>query len=206
MPSTRHVALSVPEAQRYADLTGINTDLRDVVDVCDRFSTEHDSSASPDWKLLEVCCTAAIVRYGRTFPSGVRTGIGEEFLSRLSREDQDVHRLFKNLRDKWIAHSVNPFEENQVIVWLAPLETSGPAVVGVAVQETRVTSMGNADMQRLKSLAANLRKIVFSELSKERSKVDRFAKRMDPLPLYSQVEVSSELPNNDAAGKSRRRW
>jgi hypothetical protein len=152
MQLTRYVALNIPEAKLYADFTGIKTDIREVQILCQRFLDRFFESTSQNWADLEVLCVAAIIRYGRTFPSGIRVGIDSEFIKLLDEEDQKAHVLFKALRDKWIAHSVNSFEENQLVVWLKPQVHQGSPVGGVSIQEVRVTSMGDVDMKRVSRL------------------------------------------------------
>ena len=205
MRTTRYVALRLPEAKRYADLTGVLTDLRDVKSLCERFLKQFDSSADPDWADLEVLCVAAIIRYGRTFPSGVRKGIDHQLTTKLAEDDLAAHEFFKNSRDKWIAHSVNPFEENQLIVWLRPRELPGSPVVGVAIQQIRITSLGPPDMNRLLSLSSTLAKLVEAELLLEREAVERIVTRMDPDFLHDLPDASqAELPSNKVAGKARK--
>jgi hypothetical protein len=205
MSSLRNVPISLPEAKLYLDLSGIASDLREVQKLCARFLEKHAASMEPDWDDLEVLCIAAIIRYGRTFGTGVRGAVPPLMVSDLDDADQIAHPFFKNLRDKWVAHSVNSFECNQLIVRLAPMKASGPGVVDVVVQETRVTSLGPQDMARLKLLATNLLAIVERRIAVERVQVTATVRAMDLCSLYALPDaLPPELPGNHVAGKQRK--
>ena len=205
MPNTRTVALSLPEAKRYADLSGVLADLAEVKRLCERFLRQIESSPDPNWSDLEVLCVAAIIRYGRTLTTGVRKGIDHRMTDKLGPVDQITHKLFRDLRDKWIAHSVNPFEENQLVVWLRPRYLPGPTVIGVAIHQTRVTSLGPPDMTRLLLLASGLETLVESELLLERDTVERIVADMDPAFLHNLPEAAqAKLPAMQVSCRTRR--
>src|SRR5215470_14064927 len=139
MANWKYVDFSVKEAQRLADLTGIQRDLEATEKFCDRFLAEAEiffnrgsESTADKSELLDAFCTAAIVRYGRSFTSGVRVGVPPEVIQSLPQEQQESHRFFLNLRDKWVAHSVNAFEEDQVVLYLTPEERGPRRVAGVS--------------------------------------------------------------------------
>lgn len=57
-----------------------------------------------------------------------------------------MNRDFKDLRDKWIAHSVNAFEENDVLLWLMPLERGQMEIMDATVRERRVIRLSEEGM------------------------------------------------------------
>ena len=61
-----------------------------------------------------------------------------------------MNRDFKDLRDKWIAHSVNAFEENDVLLWLMPLERGQMEIMDATVRERRVIRLSEEGMTNLK--------------------------------------------------------
>jgi hypothetical protein len=151
MAHWRSVSFHIPEAQALADLTGVESDLISAESICDRFIAESEKE-SRDWQLQEILCAAAIVKYGRAFPSRARQGVATEFVSKLSAEHQELHRFFKDLRDKWIAHSVNSFEENEVSAWLMPPERGPLSVTGISVRQHRVASLGVESIRALRKV------------------------------------------------------
>ena len=58
MAEWRSVSFHVPEAQKLADLTGVESDLLSTERICDRFISESEKE-SPDWHLLEIICAFA---------------------------------------------------------------------------------------------------------------------------------------------------
>ena len=119
---------SVSEAQRLSDLNGIETDLDVAIRLCKRFLAETKRLSKipevdqeawiEDFLTVGDIFFAAVVRCGRTFTSGTRSGIPTEWIAALPEELQEAHRYFKTLRNKFIAHSVNRLEDNQVFVIL----------------------------------------------------------------------------------------
>lgn len=131
----------VPEAKWLSDLTGIRNDLEAVTRICER--VQNDASnfkfkpgvnvvAMIDERMLaaDLVC-AAIVRFMRTHGTGVRSGIPSSWVEDLPIDLRDAHIYFKNLRDKFIAHSVNPLEDNQVFAWVKGYGTLGAQVTRV---------------------------------------------------------------------------
>ena len=156
MADWRSVRFHVPEAQLLADLAGVETDLLAVERTCERFIVER-AKEQPDLELLEIACAAALVRYGRTFTSGGRAGVPAEILSALDHEQQQWHQYFKDLRDKWVAHSVNSFEDNEVAASLMPPERGPLGVTGISVRQHRVTSLAPDAIAALRLLCCAIR-------------------------------------------------
>jgi len=131
----------VPEAKWLSDLTGIRNDLEGVARICARvqndagnfrFGPDVNAVAMIYERMLaaDLVC-AAIVRYMRTHGTGVRSGIPSSWVEDLPIDLRDAHTYFKNLRDKFIAHSVNPLEDNQVFAWVRGYGTLGAQVTRV---------------------------------------------------------------------------
>lgn len=147
----------LPEAALLADLTGIEQDLAFVAEICRRL--EAMPLEKFDGSLAEALTTAAVIRYGRCFGTGVRTQGSrklEEVVAGLPVELQERHERFLALRNRHLAHSVNAFEENQPVAWLSdrPEETE---IHGVSVMHGRLGSIGAGDAAQLRELAEALR-------------------------------------------------
>lgn len=114
MPSHhRAVQITLPGAETLADLFGIAYDLDESVQLCNK-AVELSSETPTDYRLVEAVVTAALVRYFRCQSTGVRLGIQSSDLASLSEDDLRIHQYLKDLRDKYVAHSVNPFENSYV--------------------------------------------------------------------------------------------
>jgi hypothetical protein len=202
MATWRSVSFPVREAKKLADLTGVESDLISAENICDRFVVE--SLKEPlDWHLLEIICAAAIIKYGRTFPSGVRSGVATKLVNKLSMEHQGSHQFFKDLRDKWIAHSVNSFEENEVTAWLMPPERGPLGVTGISVRQHRVSSLSVEDIRTLKSLCQAVREVVKEAIAIENQLVLNIAQALPPERFYSQVDPPVKLVGKGNPAKSR---
>jgi hypothetical protein len=199
----RFVDFSVPEAKVLADLTGVNEDLEATEEICALFISEAQPFDRNKILLLESICAAAIIRYGRSFPSGVRMGITKDVIRQLPPELQADHRYFKNLRDKWIAHSVNTFEENQVVAYLIPKERGPEGVECVSVQQRRVLTVDVGEMRRLMDLCFALRKIIARSIEAENRRVLEYAKSLPVESIYSRPLPNLNAPSRANAAKPR---
>jgi hypothetical protein len=115
------------EARELGDLAGSVKDMETAFELCRRL--EAVLGASPiDVALVDALSTAIVIRYARSFNKAVRTGLPTELVNQLSPELQTLHQRICALRDKHVAHSVNPFEENIVVVLVQ--ETPDPPALG----------------------------------------------------------------------------
>ncbi len=185
MATWRYVDFSRPEAQRLADLNGIDFDLQSVVEYCDLFlSKEYPAPSIEESRVMTAVCVAAVVTYGRTMTTGVRSGITLEQIRELPAHLQDAHQYFKDFRDKFIAHSVNALEENAVVAYLVPEERGPRAVASISVQHGRVMMLAPYDMTGLRDLAKALTAIIAAESEIEQSAVLALAQSLPVDALY----------------------
>jgi hypothetical protein len=198
----RSVPFPVPEAQLLADLTGVSTDLNAVAEYCDRFLDLLDKDQL-DGVVLGALCEAAIVRYVRTLATGVRSGVSMEMLEKLGEEHLAVHNYVKDARDKWVAHSVNSFELNDVSVWLTPPERGAIGPYAVTVRQHRVSYLSKPAITALKELVTELSALVKAKIDEEKSKVLAIAQQKPPDSFYEQQSEPIRLPGREHPGKSR---
>ncbi|MGQ0526266.1 MAG: hypothetical protein ACT4P8_21710 [Betaproteobacteria bacterium] len=109
----RAVEVTLPEAEALADLYGIEYDLATASYLCAK-ALEMWESDSRDYLVIEALVSATIVRYARCFATGTRLGLARIDLAELQSSALSAHDYFKALRDKFVAHSINPFEETFV--------------------------------------------------------------------------------------------
>lgn len=114
MPShTRAIQIKLPEAEVLADLYGVEYDLDTSVQLC--LKARDLSKETPvDYLLVEAVVTAALIRFFRCIGTGVRLGVLISDIETLNEEDHETYEYLKNLRNKHVAHSVNPFENSYV--------------------------------------------------------------------------------------------
>jgi hypothetical protein len=208
MAVVRFVKFCVKKAQLLADITGVEADLRATEDIC-RLLIEKKLEFEPDEPLLgttlkEALCSAALIRYGRSFNSGIRAKIPEDIIASLPVEQQEAHQYFENLRNKWIAHSVNDFEENTVVAYLTPEERGPRKISQICVQHAHVTCLGGQDILRLKNLAAEVRERIAVIIKSENQKVLKYAQSLPVDQFYVQKD-SFKAPGKDAK-KPRKKY
>lgn len=204
MATWSFVDFSLPETQRLADLSGVHADLVTTVDLCDRINAEAQKQPL-DILLLEALCAAALIKYGRTFTSGVRAGVPADVLSSLLPEHQAAHRRFKDLRDKWVAHSVNAFEETKVVAYLVPPERGPAGSSSIGVQHTTVVSLSATQVKQLKEMASVLREKIAGLIKSENTKALECARSRQPNSFYTQVDPPPRAPSTTDPSKSRKK-
>src|SRR5687767_7424704 len=103
------------EAAVLSELASLFHDLKFVVDAGDSLDAVF-AEGREDSTLAQAYWTAAVITYIRCFTTGIRSRLTESDLARLPLEGEVVefHRLLKDMRDKHIAHSVNPFEDVRI--------------------------------------------------------------------------------------------
>lgn len=207
---------SIPEAQRLSDLTGVDVDLEATVRICERCDRLIDEMAAPpegnplpwwdDFQALGDLMFAAVVRYGRTFNSGVRQGIPQDWLDSLSEVLRESHLYFKALRDKYIAHSVSKLEDNQVFVMLSPQFSEQQEPSHVTVDRGRLLGISKNDIERLKTLAGALRTRVGTEIDAECKRLLEIARGMPIEEIRARTTESVPIPSTKAIFKVRSKF
>jgi hypothetical protein len=147
------------QARALADVIAIKQDLDFVAQAADRL-VELLSTEEADGVLTRALQTAALIAYVRCFASGKRYGLNEETLDRGPEGAREYHEHLKDLRDKHIAHSVNPFEQTLIAVILSSDERT---VEGVAQLSAQHLSFDQDGAEQLASYARRLSTVLDSE-------------------------------------------
>jgi hypothetical protein len=209
---------SIPQAQRLSDLAGIDADLDSVVRMtirCEKIGRQlltNPATASPslDWQedllALGDLMFAAVVRYGRTLGTGVRMGIPKVWIESLPERLRESHEYFKALRDKYIAHSVNALEDNQVFLLLSPQlpNDANQRPHSISVDRGSLVGLARSDLVDLRELATVLKSRVGSEIQKETEKLLELAKAMPLEEIKRRGSESSPIPGKGDTFKGRK--
>ena len=174
--------------------------------ICEAFLLLPEAQNYESVLQREALCSSALTRYGRVFATGVRSGVTADQRARLTPEHQDWHVFYKDLRDKWIAHSVNAFEENSVVAYLVPPERGAPQVSSISVQRRRVASLSSGAMQALRELCSSLRAIVESDAEIENARVLQHARSLPPADFYAQEAPQASQVGDAEVSKPRRKF
>jgi hypothetical protein len=123
--------LTTENAQLLADCTSIDNDLAFCMRCCERLS-QFVQSGHQDMVLQRSLWTSALVAYARCFASGVRYGLTPEIFSKHEGKLLvEAHKYFIEVRNKHVAHSVNPFEQIKVGVALSPTSSDKRQIEGI---------------------------------------------------------------------------
>jgi len=155
------VEVDYPEARKLADVHSILQELKSVMETCMRLR-ELLKEDPKDWLLMESLWTAALLRYSRCFASGKRHGLSEDIYKDLPGDAVGVHQLYENLRNKHIAHSVNPFEQVKVGLILSPEKSQEKKVMDVSPFLMKLVATTDDDVRQLGALV----KVFVKELMK----------------------------------------
>jgi hypothetical protein len=168
-------------AQRLADLYSLSFDLEFCVECCDRL-VQGVAGNCQDVPLEQALWTAALISYSRCFASGRRFGLSESTF-----EDQDplavkLHKSFRATRDKYIAHSVSPFEQMEVGLILDAYDPP-KEVVGTLRIHMRLLPDMATEAPNLKNLAM----LVHRELQKIAADTEREVMERAKQTPFSEV-------------------
>lgn len=181
------------------DYTSIEHDLTTSRNFAELYLTEYHKVDSPRG-LVEALMVAMIIRYARSFRGGVRSQLPKP--SNILTKEQIVrHEFFMAVRDKYIAHSVNAYEECQLIArfWDHKVQTEGINEVGCIY--TRVAGLSEQDAHHIIGLIDTWRQHVNKKLRDERDKLLALI-RKEP---FEKLRQSSPGPKTLDLSKPQKR-
>jgi len=202
MVETPIAKVDYEEAKKLADLGAIVQDLRFTMETCSRLKKLLKEN-SQDSLLIESMWTAALIRYARCFASGKRFGLSESIFDGLMGEPHEVHKMYIDLRDKHIAHSVNPFEQMEVGLVLSPQSSHERKIIGVATMSMRYICSDVEGVHQLGLLSKVLLEKVI-QIAKEYEKKTLEKGESIPLEaLYKRARPRMVAPGSELADKPR---
>lgn len=205
MIDATELELRHPIAQRLADLAGIEHDLELCIRACNKFISEKSTGSEDAILTSRSIATFAIISYFRTISTGVRSGISESHIKLLPEHLRIQHDVFKSIRDKFVAHSINQFEENSVQIGLVR-ESEARRIDTISTIHSRTATFSKVQISELMSLAQALIQIVGEEYDSESNRVWKFLESLPAATLDSILRSPTQLPRSlISAHKSRKR-
>jgi hypothetical protein len=133
----------IKEAQALADYTSIEHDLWSAREFAKLYLKEFKNLNTT---FIEAFMIATIVRYARPFVTGIRLRLPDP-AGILTDDQLAKHQRFRDIRDKYIAHSVNAFEENPPVAryWVETVQTEG--IESVECMHSRIVGLGEDDFK-----------------------------------------------------------
>jgi hypothetical protein len=192
------------EAKEFADIASIVQDLNLCMKMCERLIESLDSGRE-DPVLQASLWTSAIIGYARCFATGKRFGISDKYLSRLNGDPVGAHKFFMNMRDKHIAHSVNPFEQTKIGLVLSDPEM-GKKVIGIVnISQRHITATKNG-VDTLRRLCGVIRDKLANDLEVCRQEAIKAGESLPIEQLYAKSHMYTVTPGPDDAGKARKSY
>jgi hypothetical protein len=200
------VALDLPSAQLLADQVSMHQDLNFVQDCCKHLLAMMElPDDQRNTTMLRSLWTAALVAYARCFGTGRRFGLSDEDVEKLPLEGQviDVHKWFQNMRNKHIAHSVNPFEIVKVGAVLSSPDQKERQVEGIGWLGMYYLVPDVSGIWQLGGLAARLAKNIEETIQAQQEVVLTDARQLNIDTLYALPDLRTTAPGPDDAGRAR---
>lgn len=191
-----------PEAARFASLQSQLYDFDLALNALGRI--RHYSTFVPlDVVILHTLYAMALVYYARVFKSGVRQSCTLDSLS-LTPEERQEHDRVIALRDKWLAHSVNPFDQVAVGIILSGFEHDA-SVLDVERIRLRKLSISVKQAQQTEDFMRSVRRKVEAQTQEAYEHLLARARSTPVADLQCLPEISVTVPGEDLSTVSRRR-
>jgi len=148
---------------------------------------------------------AAVIAYARCFATGKRTGLTPSDLEDIGLPEgaDEVHQWLWHMRNKHVAHSVNPFEQVVVGAALAP-KGQPRAVVGCAALELSYASTNEEGVRQLGLISSTLKTFVAKRCEDLRLAVIQEARDIcDISELYMREPMRLTAPGAESVANPR---
>lgn len=190
------------EARVTADLMSYFQDLTFTIDALDRLQQMINDNVQ-DNVVSGSLWIGALVSYARCFSTGKRFGLSGEMF-RSSAGGLECHEYYINLRNKHIAHSVNPFEQVVVGIVLSPPSKSEKKVEGIAVMSQRLLHLDSVGIQNLRRLSVAALEVIQTRSKESQDEALEAGKKLLLDSLYDKAHLRTVTPGPDQASKARR--
>jgi len=204
MATNSFIEFRLAEAQVLADYTSIDFDLRTARDFATAILEEIQKPA-PNWSLSDPFMVATIIRYARAFSMGVRLKLHEEAASVLTDQQRANHNHFMHVRDKYIAHSVNAFEESEPVAryWVETVQQEG--ITAIECNHRRIVGLSEQDLKDIIDLASTWLQYVQQKLREEKDHLLPIVRKIPLEDLFRSAPRPPPAPHMSQPEKRRRR-
>ncbi len=190
------------EAKTLADLAAIFQDLDFVTETLKRLIDLLETK-DKDWVLIQSLWSAALISYIRCFATGKRYGLDPDTIYSLNESAIEFHNYHKDLRDKHIAHSVNPFEQVRVDIQLSPTNSAERKVVGIITSSMKHIVVPKRSVEDFLRLVTWAKRVVGEKCKEYENKVLKIAKGMPLDDLYAKARSRMIAPSSKDVRKTR---
>lgn len=206
MKAEEHLIVEVdyPDAEYLAAYHSIFRDLMVADDAVNRLLS-MDMNSEENRCLIESLYISALVSYIRGFTSGKRaTRLSSDIFSKLNGA-KEAHNYFKDVRDKHIAHSVNPFEQVKVGVRLTPKNSDKKEIISVGVLSLDRICESNENLVTLKRLINVAKEELLQKITRYEDQILDQAKQENIIDLYEKSVLEIVVPGGLEDARSSRK-
>lgn len=202
MATNSFTEFNLAEAQQLADYTSIQVDLQSACDFARTMLAEMHRP-SPNYSLADPFMVATIIRYARAFSQGIRLKLYDAASSTLTDEQFSKHQYFMALRDKYIAHSVNAFEESQPVAryWVERVREEG--ITSIECNHRRISGLSEQDFHDIVDLASTWLVFVKQKLTEEKARLLPIVREIPLEQLFQNAPTFTPGPNTSKPQKKR---
>ncbi len=160
----RVVHFDTPESRKFADAQSVEQDLAYAVEALSALLNEGQI---PSGSLIaRSLLVAALVAYARCFTTGVRRRYSLD-LRRVEAMDAGAtayHHWLLDVRNKYIAHSVNAYEQGVPGLLLSPPESSVRMILGCSFLRSEFVGLAKQDIEQAIKFVSRVHALVDDDL------------------------------------------
>jgi hypothetical protein len=204
MATNTFVEFVLDEAQDLADYTSIAHDLSSARDFA-KAILEENQKPNPNFSLHDPFMVTIIIRYARPFSKDPRLKIHKEAAPILSDEQRLKHEYFMQVRNRYIAHSVNSFEECQPVAryWVERVQEEG--IESIECNYRRIAGLSDQELIDIIDLASTWLQHVGEKLREEKARLLPILREIPLAHLFENAPVFTPGPDTSQPQKPRSR-
>ena len=203
MATYAYVEFRLDEAQELADYTSIAFDLRTACDFA-KSILEELQKPQPNYSLSDPFMVATIIRYARAFAEGVRRlNLSEKAASILTDQQRSNHAQLINIRNKYIAHSVNAFEESEAKAHYCCERLQEEGITSIGYGHRRVIGLSEQDWRDIIDLASTWLQYVEQRLTEETARLLPIVRKIPLERLFQTAPAFTPAPDTSQPQKPR---
>jgi hemerythrin-like domain-containing protein len=123
----------------------------------------------------------------------------------LTDQQRYKHEYFMAIRDKYIAHSVNAFEESQPVAryWVERVQEEG--ITSIECNHRRIAGLSEQEFQDIIDLASTWLKYVQQQLREEKNRLLPIVQKIPLQDLFQSAPKFTPAPDTSQPQKRRSR-
>ena len=199
----RVVEVKTASSRALAAMVGALNDLNLTIVYCDtyiRVFGQPDESTT----IVDALWSSALVAYFRACDANGKNARVDLAVLDTVEGTREAHNHFRDLRSKYVAHSVNSLEQVSVVAVLTDAPMVNRKIVNIMTGHASFNPLNEDGANSLKRLAQMLRVELQSRVSEATEAVARELDGMALDDVYKLENVRFTIPDVEAMSKSRR--